>query len=122
MYSFIQLNLVMIFCFDLDNVICKTNGSDYSSSQPNLDVIKKINKLHDERNEIIVFTARYMGRNNSDVNLAIKEGYDSTKTQIDSWGLKYDQLFFGKPVYDVFIDDKNFEFKTDWLDRFNKIY
>tara|TARA_Y100000992_G_scaffold297258_1_gene260593 strand:+ start:563 stop:901 length:339 start_codon:yes stop_codon:yes gene_type:complete len=112
----------MIFCFDLDNVICKTNGSDYSSSQPNLDVIKKINKLHDEGNEIIVFTARYMGRNNSDVNLAIKEGYDSTESQINGWGLKYDKLFFGKPVYDVFVDDKNFEFKIDWLDRFNKIY
>ena len=56
-------------------------------------------------------------RNNSDVNLAVKEGYDSTKSQINGWGLKYDKLFFGKPVYDVFVDDKNFEFKirTNYL-------
>jgi hypothetical protein len=112
----------MIFCFDLDNVICKTKGVEYLSSQPNSDVIEKINKLYNEGNRIIIFTARYMGRNNNDVNLAIKEGYQITEKQINEWGLKYHQLIFGKPVYDVYIDDKNFGFTEDWLDKFNKIY
>ena len=63
-----------------------------------------------------------MGRNNNDVILAKKQGYDFTKEQIFSWGLKFDELIFGKPVYDVFIDDKNFGFDTNWLEEFSKKY
>jgi|MDTF01.1.fsa_nt_gb hypothetical protein len=43
----------MIFCFDLDNVICKTEGSDYSTSTPYNDVIKKINILYEGGNKIL---------------------------------------------------------------------
>ena len=34
-----------IFCFDLDNTICKTNGSDYDKSIPIIPVINLINRL-----------------------------------------------------------------------------
>ena len=49
-------------------------------------------------------------------------GYQSTKIQLEKWRLLYHELLFGKPVYDVFVDDKNFEFDEKWLDRFNKVY
>ena len=111
----------MIFCFDLDNTICKTNGLDYKNSEPYPNVIKKINSLY-KKNKIIIFTARYMGRSNGDINLAMEMGYQSTKIQLEKWRLLYHELLFGKPVYDVFVDDKNFEFDEKWLDRFNKIY
>jgi len=112
----------MVFCFDLDNVICKTEESDYSTSAPYIDVIKKINALYEDGNRILIFTARYMGRNNEDINLAIQQGYKSTEVQLKMWKIKYHKLIFGKPVYDVFIDDKNFEFDPNWLDNFNKKY
>ena len=111
-----------IFCFDLDNVICHTIDSKYEQSKPNLKVINKINELHNKGNEIKIFTARYMGRNNEDYNLAKVQGYDFTKKQLESWGLKFDILIFGKPVYDVYVDDKNFDFKEDWLSNFAKKY
>jgi len=36
----------MIFCFDLDNIICKGETLGYSKSIPYQDVIKKINSLY----------------------------------------------------------------------------
>lgn len=110
-----------VFCFDLDNVICKTKGVDYDNSIPFKNVISKINSLY-KNNIILVFTARYFGRSKGSVAIARNQGYDKTSIQLKSWGLKFDELIFGKPVYDVFVDDKNFEFKKDWLKKFNKIY
>ena len=37
-----------------------------------------------------------------------------TENQFDKWGVKYHELKFGKPSYDIFIDDKNMNTK-DWL-------
>ena len=31
-----------------------------------------------------------------------------TKEQLKSWGVKYHQLFLGKPGGDIYIDDKGF--------------
>jgi|TARA_B110000858_G_C17800341_1_gene474883 CMP-N,N'-diacetyllegionaminic acid synthase len=112
----------MIFCFDLDNVICKSDSLDYSISKPYVDVIHKINSLYDKGNKILIFTARYMGRNNGNKDLAIQQGYKSTEIQLRQWDLKYHELIFGKPIYDVFVDDKNFDFKKDWLLDFKKRY
>jgi len=32
---------------------------------------------------------------------------DVTKKQFSDWGVRYHDLKFGKPYYDLFIDDKN---------------
>ena len=32
--------------------------------------------------------------------------YDLTREQLNNWGVKYNQLFLGKPSGDVYIDDK----------------
>ena len=51
-------------CFDIDNVICKTNATrDYSKSVPIKKNIKVINKAYNNGFNIILYTARYMGRN-----------------------------------------------------------
>ena len=59
-----------------------------------------------------------MGRSNEKVNLAKKKGYKFTKQQLIDWGLKFHKLKFGKPSYDVFVDDKNFLFKKNWHIKF----
>ena len=43
-----------------------------------------------------------------------------TKKQLKRWDVKYHRLLFGKPVFDVYIDDKNFEFKKNWHKAFNR--
>ena len=60
----------MIFCFDIDNTICKTKGKNYKNAKPHKDVVKIINKLYDNGHIIKIFTARFMGRNNDNIKLA----------------------------------------------------
>lgn len=110
-----------IFCFDIDGVICKTKKKDYLKSKPNRRVIEIINQLY-KKNKIVIFTARYMGRNKDRVSKAKKQGYKKTYNQLMSWGLKFHILKFGKPSFDVFVDDKNFQFNKMWYKKFSKIY
>ncbi len=105
------------FCFDLDGVICSTKKDNYKQSKPKKDVIKIINQLYN-KNFILIYTARYMGRSNDNEKLARKKGYQFTLNQLKKWGLKFDKLKTGKPSYDILIDDKSFDFKKSWLKKF----
>ena len=84
-------------------------------------VIKKINKLYNRGFIITIFTSRYLGRNIENINRAIKQGYKVTFRQLKKWKIKYHKLIFGKPSFDIFIDDKAIFFKKNWykvLDRY----
>ena len=96
-----------IFCFDIDGVICKTKKKDYLKSKPNRRVIEIINQLY-KKNKIVIFTARYMGRNKENSNLVKKKYYKKTFDQLSQWGIKFHKLIMGKPSYDIFIDDKSY--------------
>jgi hypothetical protein len=111
-----------IFCFDLDNVICKTIKSEYKKSIPLKKVINSINSLYDQNHYIKIFTSRYMGRNNENFKLVKKKYFYETKQYLNKWGVKHHKLIMGKPSYDVFVDDKNFLFKKSWLSSFKKKY
>jgi len=89
----------MIVYVDIDHTIFDTNGMDYESSLPMNDRIEKINKLYDEGHTVIYWTAR---GTKSKIDY-----YDLTKNQLDKYGVKYHELKLKKPVYDLFIDDKN---------------
>ena len=78
---------IKIFCFDIDNIICKTSQSNYKKSTPNIRVIKLINALYDQGHQIKIFTARFMGRNKDSVTLAKKEGYKFTSLQLKKWNV-----------------------------------
>ena len=55
-------------CFDIGNVICKTNTKNqYLNSKPIKKNIKIINKLYDKEFKIILYTARYMSRCNENL-------------------------------------------------------
>ena len=100
------------YCVDIDGTICSpTIGRDYHKAEPWQDRIKVLNKLYDEGNHIIYFTARAMGRfaghSHTIASRKAKEVlFDLTKQQLDDWGVKYHELIMGKPHADYFIDDK----------------
>jgi|TARA_B100000965_G_C19189625_1_gene582559 uncharacterized HAD superfamily protein len=102
--------MLKTYCVDIDGTICSpTVGRDYHKALPWKDRISKINKLYDEGNTIIYFTARGMGRFAGDPDAATKAAAiltDLTKDQLKSWGCKYHTLILGKPHADYFIDDK----------------
>ena len=103
-------------CFDIDGVICKSKNNDYRSSKPIKKSIKFINRLFNEGYTIIIFTARYMGRNNDKKTLAKKQGQQMTIRQLKLWGVNYHKLIFGKPSFDLLIDDKSYGFKKNWVE------
>ena len=94
------------FCFDIDGVICKTNGNNYKNSKPNKKVIKIINNLF-KKNYIILYTARFMGRTNNNKKKAELLCKKMTLTQLKQWKVNYNKIYFGKPSYDFVIDDKS---------------
>lgn len=89
----------MIYYIDIDNTICKTIGTNYNESKPYLERIKKINKLFDDGHKIIYWTSRGSASN--------IDWSELTKKQFKEWNVKYHELKFKKPIYDIFIDDKN---------------
>ena len=106
---------IKILCFDLDNVICKTNGNKYNKSIPQKKSIDLINNFYKRGYKIKIFTARYMGKFNEDAKKAKKFGYKKTYKQLKKWRLNFHELILGKPSYDLFIDDKALGFKKDWV-------
>jgi len=102
-------------CFDIDNVICKTNAeNDYSKSKPIKKNIKVINETYKKGFNIILYTARYMGRCNGNLAKVEKKIKPLTVKQLKKWGVKYHKIYFGKPSFDLFIDDKSLFFKKTW--------
>ncbi len=96
----------MIYCIDIDGTICNTIGMDYENSVPISKRISKINELYDDGNTIIYLTARGMGRNGNSYELARKQLFDLTDSQLKRWGCKYHELHLSKPAGDYYIDDK----------------
>ena len=90
---------------DIDDTICyyekedNISQKDYSNANPYMKRINKINKLYDEGNQIIYWTAR--GTVTQELWFTI------TYNQLKTWGCKFHELRMGKPAYDLFIDDKN---------------
>tara|TARA_R110002012_G_scaffold285046_1_gene476026 strand:- start:152 stop:475 length:324 start_codon:yes stop_codon:yes gene_type:complete len=96
----------VIYVFDIDDTICKTKEGDYKNSKPIQERIDKVNKIYDEGHTVVFQTARGMGRSNNNVVWCYKQFYDFTRRQLNDWGVKYDDLFLGKPSGDIYIDDK----------------
>jgi len=94
------------YIFDIDGTICTVTNGNYDQAIPLKERIRKVNTLYKQGNKIIFQTARGMGRSSNNVENAYELFYDITKKQLDDWGVKYHQLFLGKPAGDIYIDDK----------------
>ena len=111
------------YCVDIDGTICSpTVGRDYHKAEPWKHRIKVLNKLYDEGNYIIYFTARAMGRfAGYSHSIAAKKAeevlFELTEKQLNEWGCKYHELIMGKPHADYFIDDKAWPDKVFFNDR-----
>ena len=93
-----------IWFIDIDGVICSNTKGAYDKAVPKKNNIKKVNKLFDEGNTVVLWTAR---------GTLLKESKRTivklTKRQLRDWGVKYSELKFGKPYYDYIWDDRSVE-------------
>lgn len=94
----------MIIYVDIDGTIAGLTSGEYEKAQPIRENIEKINKLYDEGNVIVYWTAR-----GSQTKI---DWYDLTSIQLKKWGAKHHELKLGKPHYDLYIDDKSINAET----------
>jgi FMN phosphatase YigB (HAD superfamily) len=103
-----------IICFDIDGVLCSTKKNFYKKSKPKKKNILVVNNLYNKGFYIKIFTSRFMGRSNENIIAAKKKAGLLTKKQLKKWGVKYNKLIFGKPSFDLYIDDKSLNFDKNW--------
>ena len=107
----------MVIYVDIDDTIAdydiNDSKTDYHKARPISINIDKINKLYDEGNRIVYYTAR------ASVNKDKREEFTSlTERQLALWGAKHHELSVGdKPAYDLLICDKTKRIEELWRKR-----
>jgi len=101
-------NPKMRICFDLDNTLVTYPiiPGDYSSVKPIENTIELLRKLHKDGNTIIIHTARRMHTHKHNIGAVIKDIGRVTFDTLDNFNIPYDEIIFGKPIADVYIDDR----------------
>ena len=104
----------MRIVFDLDGVICelKKPSESYSDVIPKKKVIQKMKNLKDEGHYLIIHTGRHMRSCDGDVEKVIEKIGQTTQNWLKKWQVPYDELIFGKPYADIYIDDLGVEFSS----------
>jgi capsule biosynthesis phosphatase len=96
-----------VACVDLDGTLCEQMPSgQYEHAPPRLDVIAKVNKLHRDGWRIVIFTARGMNTCLGDAERARRTWESVTLSWLFMNGVEFDELKFGKPAADIYVDDK----------------
>ena len=94
-------------CFDLDNTLVsypKING-DYTSVEPIAKNITFLKYLKSFGHTIIIYTARRMKTHNGNVGKILKDVGIITFETLNKFDIPYDEIYFGKPYANVYIDD-----------------
>lgn len=100
----------MQIIIDLDGTIC-TEEKMYSRAlaKQKKNAKETINKLYEQNHIIIIYSARTWME------------YEMTYSWLVSNEFKFHQLIMGKPIGDVWIDDRAIRFDDNWDDIYNKL-
>jgi capsule biosynthesis phosphatase len=95
------------FCFDLDNTLVTSprKKGDYTTVEPINSNIIFLNFLKKMGHTIIIHTARRMKTHNGDINKVKMDIEIITIETLRKFNIEYDELIFGKPYADFYIDD-----------------
>jgi capsule biosynthesis phosphatase len=97
----------MRICFDLDNTLVtfpKITG-DYKSVQPITRNIEYLRYLKSFGHIIIIYTARRMKTHQGNTGKLMADIGRITFDTLEKFDIPYDEIYFGKPQADVYIDD-----------------
>lgn len=95
------------FCFDLDGTLVsfpKIPG-DYSSVEPIVEKIEFLRRLKERGHYIIIQTARRMKTHKGNVGGVQKDIAKVTLDTLEKFNIPYDEIYFGKPWANFYIDD-----------------
>jgi capsule biosynthesis phosphatase len=94
-------------CFDLDNTLVSYPiiNNDYSTVKPIQKNINFLKYLKSFGNTIIIYTARRMKTHNGNIGKINADIGKITFETLDKFNIPYDEIYFGKPYADFYIDD-----------------
>lgn len=95
------------FCFDLDGTLCTfpEKQGDYSTVRPIAKTIKLLKFLHKNGHTIIIQTARGMRSSGENPGAAQAKVYREVFAFLEREQIPFDEIYFGKPHADFYIDD-----------------
>lgn len=102
----------MRICFDLDNTLC--TGTPYEEARPYPWVSKYLKELKSEGHTVIIHTARKMSTYNGNIGMVNKAICFLTLKQLEEWDFIYDEIYFGKPAADIYVDDKGLRYQNEF--------
>ena len=105
----------MRICVDLDGVISnlRKGNEGYEDLEPKVDAVEKLRTLKNNGHYIIIYTARNMKTCNGNIGQVISNIGSITLDWLKKHKVPYDEVIFGKPWADIYIDDNGFRF-SDW--------
>lgn len=107
----------MKICIDIDGTICnlRKKGEEYKDVLPLEGAVEKLNSLKNAGHYIILLSARHMETCRGNVGMVIARQGKTLMDWLEKYKIPYDELWFGKPHADIYIDDNGFRF-TSWSD------
>jgi capsule biosynthesis phosphatase len=105
----------MRIVIDLDGTICnlKQKNEAYSDVLVKPLAVEFIKNLRKEGHYIIIQTARNMATCESNIGKVLKNVGKVTLEWLEKNEVEYDEIYFGKPNANLYIDDRAFRFE-DW--------
>lgn len=106
----------MRICIDLDGTICeyKSVTGDYATVRPLPYAAKAIRDWRAQGHYVILNTARHMKTTNGNVGMVLARQAKTLFAWLDRHEIEYDEINFGKPHADLYIDDNAVRFDGNW--------
>ena len=107
----------MRICIDLDGVICKLKeeGQTYDVLLPVEGACESLQALKENGHYIIINTARHMKTCQGNLGAVTAKISLITLNWLAKYNIPFDEIYFGKPHADVYIDDNAYRFLS-WDD------
>ncbi len=102
----------MRIVIDLDGTICPIKQPDqtYADLEPLPGAAERIRALRAAGHYVIILTARNMATCESNLGRVMKNVGKLTLDWLDQYAIEYDEIYFGKPNADVYLDDRAMRF------------
>jgi len=97
--------MLKTYCFDFDGVICNIDSDDYAERTPIHQTIEIMNSIKNLGGIIIICTGRHILRR------------PESQAWLEKYKVPHDLIQFGKPVADVYIDDKALRIEGTWTQK-----
>jgi len=105
----------MRIAIDLDGTICeiKKPEQSYTDLKPLPGAVERIRELRKAGHYVIILTSRHMATCEGNVAKVMKKIGKLTLDWLEQNGIEYDEIFFGRPNAEIYVDDRAIRF-SNW--------